>query len=702
MGRDRDTEEAHFDWAERDHTDRLGLEGIVRVIRRRRFAFASTFLLALGAVGAFALLRPATHSATALVIVSPYSDIDSSQDAALRASAVEELKITTVEEILKSRKIAQQLAVLLSDTENGADITKDDVLSAGATLLTRLSSPAVAADAVGAAAHVKSEEERARELEATTDAIIGAVSFKRLRTSRLIEVSATARSPESAASLANSLVEVFLESQRRDQKRHQAKKIERFRALAESAQKELYSADLATAKYMRKNNLLGADSTPAMQGRVASLETAVANAEAESVSRQLNQLLDAQEALQDRLASLSVIYGSGYPEVADLTAKLDILAGDIAIERASVADELRDRRAQVGASAQALSQELRAVRRKHFDSLEANAGLNELERAAAAKLEVFNSLVERVHKAEADIGNYRDELEFVTRASATTAEAAGSSVNKVLAVGSVGALMIAFLAALAGEGLDRNIRSSEHVRQHLGAPTLSLVPESRLRRSDAKSVQEFVRDHPSSEFSEAIRNLFLELLSKPSEARPRVIVTTSLNSGDGKSTIAYALAEIATQFNHRAMVFALDRRHLLEPASGDAAGGHGERRRGWNWLKGSRNALVSAEGARNLPVEVGAGVHLRDFNKQITELRGQWDMVIVETPPILKSRDAKALAAYASEILVVLEWGEASPSALRAVRRIFGDLDNVAAVINKVDFRAHARRGYGDPVEFRR
>jgi uncharacterized protein involved in exopolysaccharide biosynthesis len=682
------------DWYDRQTVDRVAFDDVFRVALRRRYVLTGVFISLFGLACALTLFRPAVYKATAVAIVGSASEGVEAGQPAVRAASSEELKITTVTELLQSRKVAAELVQYLAADDDLLGKTKSDPSAlehakevvAGVLKDEDKSDAAAKPGAIEASAPPQSVQQA--NLDVAMNKVMNSISVRRIPTSRIIEITAEGRSPEAAATYANGLVEVYRQMRRQEVKKSQARRIERLTAAVEEARTQLYNAEIEVAKYMKSKGLLAKESGAAIEGRIASLQAALANAQAESASRRLNLLEAEERQLQEKLASLQVTYGPGYPEVQNVTQQLQELRAEIAIEKQNAVSGLSDRSA-IDASAAALQREVSALKRKHFADLEANAGLNELENKAAAKEIAFKQISEKLEAARDNLVNFEDEIEFLSKASGTSAKTANSAA-KVLAIGAISSLLLGFLAAFAAEGVDQNVRSSFHVRRHLGAPTLAMVPHTRIGKQDAESVRDYVRSHPESGFAQALRNLYMELAATDARnGAAKVVVITSVTEDGGKNMIANGLAEVASMAGARSMLVALDHSHQLTPAE-EA----GERQRGgWKWgvrFSSSTDEHAGRRFAREQP---------RDTAKGIAELSAQCDFLIVETPPILQSREAKAIAPQADHVAVIVEWGKTKPAALRAVQQLLDGYEAVSAVISRVNVRAHMKRAYGDLYE---
>jgi Mrp family chromosome partitioning ATPase len=212
-------------------------------------------------------------------------------------------------------------------------------------------------------------------------------------------------------------------------------------------------------------------------------------------------------------------------------------------------------------------------------------------------------------------------------------------------------------------------------------------------------MQSYIEKNPESDFSEAIRNLYLELMAQKSGLKQRIVVITSVKPGDGKTMIANGLAAVAEAFDVPSKVIEFDRHFQHEPP---------EMKSGVEVDAKAEPADISAskqvtpiQPAVIRPIEESAWRAESQplLPRQLIDMTDRWSLIIVEAPPILRSRDAKALAANATDIILVMEWGGVTPGALKAIRKLFGRVE-IGAVINRVNLKAHARRGYGDAIDY--
>ena len=257
------------------------------------------------------------------------------------------------------------------------------------------------------------------------------------------------------------------------------------------------------------------------------------------------------------------------------------------------------------------------------------------------------------------------------------------------AVGLALGLLLGLGLAFGAEALDTRIRSSGELGELLGGlPLLARVPPP------AKKVQE--RDElvmiaqPKHQSAEAFRLLRANLeFVRMSGGDVRTIIVTSAAEKEGKSTTAANLAVAAARAGKKVALVDLDlrrpyldrffrldrggRRHgrparpaparaARSSASTSISGTAAARRPELNGGNGNGNADGHAAGervcstcssrarCRRTPASSSA---CRAWPRSSARLREAYDMVIVDTPPLLRVGDALTLASHADGLIVV-------------------------------------------------
>jgi capsular exopolysaccharide synthesis family protein len=211
----------------------------------------------------------------------------------------------------------------------------------------------------------------------------------------------------------------------------------------------------------------------------------------------------------------------------------------------------------------------------------------------------------------------------------------------------------------------------EDVEAQLGLPLLGVVP----RTADSEP-DEALAD-PKSPISEAYNSLRGALLYSTPEGLPHVMLVTSAQPSEGKTTTCFALASGLARMGKRALVIDGDMRR---PSLHRRIGGKNER--GLSSLLTSHDPLESAIVAgpvANLsvmpsgplppsPTELVATPRMEEILEQAAR---QFDVVIIDSPPILGLADAPMISALADGVVLVIEAERGRHGALKAsVRRL--------------------------------
>jgi capsular exopolysaccharide synthesis family protein len=256
----------------------------------------------------------------------------------------------------------------------------------------------------------------------------------------------------------------------------------------------------------------------------------------------------------------------------------------------------------------------------------------------------------------------------------------------------LGAGLLAGVAGAVGlEFLTDTIKTREDVRKKLGIPCLGAVPRTAAR--DA-----FVEDlkNPTSAVSEAYSAIVAALRFSTEAGMPKVLLLTSTQSAEGKSSSALALAQ---NFARREKSVLLIDGDLRKPAFKGGTDNVGlskllttddplrqhvlETQHSNLWL------LPSGPVPPN-PADLLATGRIR---KILAEAEEQFDLIVLDGPPTLGLADAPLLAAAAGNVLFVVESGSTRTRAgIEALNRLEA---TGARVLGAALTKASADEGYG-------
>jgi capsular exopolysaccharide synthesis family protein len=201
-----------------------------------------------------------------------------------------------------------------------------------------------------------------------------------------------------------------------------------------------------------------------------------------------------------------------------------------------------------------------------------------------------------------------------------------------------------------------------------GYPVVGRIPPSKtLRKGPAEAFSDL-------QAASAFRILRANLEPQLREGDVDVIVVTSPSPADGKTTITTLLGEALGRLGMRVLLVDADLRRPgfarvigVQPRPGLA-----------EVLRGETSVLEAAQEGWSDNVWILATAHdpeagdllARRFADVIDEAKESFDLVLIDTPPLLSTDDARTMATMAKGILLVVSRGTLARSLNEAVLAI--------------------------------
>jgi tyrosine-protein kinase len=256
------------------------------------------------------------------------------------------------------------------------------------------------------------------------------------------------------------------------------------------------------------------------------------------------------------------------------------------------------------------------------------------------------------------------DAEFIARALAPSDPAAPPRRLLEAAALLVG-LMLGIVASLLLERGRPRVRTWRELARTSGYPVVGRIPPSRaMRKGPAEAFSDVTT-------ASAFRILRANLEPQLREGNVDVIVVTSPSPADGKTTVTTLLGEALGRLGMRVLLIDADlRRPGFSRVTGVAP------RPGLaEVLRGETSVLAAAQSGWSDNVSILATAHdpeagdllARRFTGVIDEARESFDLVLVDTPPLLSTDDARTMATMAKGILLVVSRGTLARSMSEAV-----------------------------------
>lgn len=708
------------------NTERLSMRDLVRLIERHRLMIILIVGLTTLAVLVHQLFSPTLYRSTANVQVELIDQVGTNQ---ADVNSRNELRVANAVRLYRSRSAVERLIKDLDLLNNSAFRAE-----LGGRKLTGVA-----------------------DKQDAINKLLQMISVTAEEGSDLIEISVTSRSPTLAAEIANQFPASVrtLKYTKSDERRTQllaslmAEKDRRATTAQEAAKK--------VADFRAGNRMLvgaGGEEDLAQINRVA-VAAATANAAragaaarsagvsaaagmrstAQATSPALQQLQRQQAELVAEQARLSSTYGPNHPDIVRVSSELKTVQNAMEQERglaiaaaeevgqaegAQMAQLARSAAADEAARAGQLQGVVSTLTSAAYRNTSNSVQLEQLVRESNLADKAYTDIAERGELVRAQM-----QLEGVTSSIVSPAvpdyDPVAPTPMKMVTAAFLGSSIISILLALAIDLVDDRLRNAIQIRRLFGLPTFGMLPKIAGGIKD-EIEQSPVIQQPQSLFAEAARSAYSEVRAIHSAPGAQSILITSPLPGDGKSTVSLTLAAAGVAAGEQVVVLDLDLRKrgmlqqgqnemdsidIVDVITGQADLNHLLSDLRHEKLIGDRTGLEPHDDSPRIvllsatkPVSDPAAIlTAHRLTKLLSDLRERFDLIVVNAPAALAVRDARAMCDFTDKTVLVTRWGRTTIDQMRATLELLGD-QVAGVIIDSVDYAEHARRRYGDSVQF--
>lgn len=359
-----------------------------------------------------------------------------------------------------------------------------------------------------------------------------------------------------------------------------------------------------------------------------------------------------------------------YPSVRDKRAQLAKLDSELQSAALSVRNSIRAEYLAARDTEQALLAKLEALKLETLREQDKTVQFGLLQREADTNRTLYDGLLKRYNELNATAGISSSNVSIIDSAERPN-EPTSPDLLKNMLVALVGGIGLAALTLFVKDQLDDAVRVPEDVESKLRLPLLGVVPKASRSDPDAAMAD------PKSPLSEAYNSLRAALLYSTSSGLPQVLLVTSAQAAEGKTTTSYATAASLARMGRRVVLIDAD---LRRPSVHRRISLSNER--GLTDLLTSSDPVATAvvpAPQENLfvipsgpippsPTELVSSPRMEQV---VQELAALYDVVVIDSPPILGLADAPVLSTLADGVILVVESDRSHRGALKtALRRL--------------------------------
>lgn len=561
---------------------------------------------------------------------------------------------------------------------------------------------------------------------ADSDAFESAVDYlrKNIKTdygegSRILSVRFEAASPDMAATIVNTLMKSYIDQDVAARRDALAAADHWLDERVSSLRKEVDDADARVQEFRRQHNILqvGAGSLQALQlsneqtqlslaqQDLAKQEAALATvqqvtshggsaaASQEVLSSPIIQMLRQREAATiERIANAASL-GPQHPGRKALDDELNDVQGQIAIETAKIVESLKRDADAARGRVTTLERAVGGLETLAGNSAEAEITYTGLERDAEVKRQTYNAFLVRAEQT-AQLSSSQFASARVLSPAIPASRPSPSHTPLTVLFGIIGGMALAATTTLTRQMLGGKVNSTADLAAGTSQPILGSLPWVK------RNMASVVIDEGQGPSAETLRALRFNIQDDP--LRATTVLVTSSDSAEGKTTIAEALAKRFAADGQRVLLIEGDlRRPTLLGRFGPQSNSSIEA-----VLAGtsSLEQAVHVDAQSGLHCLLAAGTAANPlglltsgaFDLLMLQARSQYQLVVLDSPPVLRVVDPVVLSRWSDVTLFAVRWNRTSVGQVTEALRRFPDAQRarVVMVLNRVHKSALHQRGY--------
>ena len=460
------------------------------------------------------------------------------------------------------------------------------------------------------------------------------------------------------------------------------------------------TTSLSAASLVQMNADLAAARTARIQAeqRWRSIAGAPLMSVPEVIDNGTIQGLQADRArLNSQLAKLRETFEDTYPDITRLKGEIAGIDQEIQAIANQIRSSIRERYQVAARQEAAMAGRMGGLKASTLDEQSLRIRYDILNREASANRQLYDGLLQRYREVSTASGAVNSSVSILDEAVPSGVPIKPRvMVNIILAL--LAGLGLGLLIGFVRERVNDTIRSPDDILLKLKLPLLGTTPfakrnvleELASSRSGVSEAYHSVRS--SIEFS--------------GERPPRSLLITSARAGEGKSTTALALAKKFAALGNRVLLVDAD---LRIPSLHNALGVRNDSGL-VNVLTGRMKIKDAVQQIDDLdflpsgpippnPTEI---MSRHAISKFLADAVGEYNMVVLDGPPIMGLADAPQAASVVEATVLVVEAGRAhhghAKTALRRLRDSNANL--IGVVLTKFSARRTGSDDYGYYYEY--
>jgi len=551
--------------------------------------------------------------------------------------------------------------------------------------------------------------------------VLGSLSVASVHNSFLISISVIHEDPEAAAIIANHYIDQFMRYLMENVGGRNEAAVEYLKTRADELRQESEDADQQLETYMKANNLVSFDSSVnIVTDRLKSLNGALENAGQERIN--LQTLLDQVQAYKkDGRDLLEIAYIANHGEIPGIRARLDELkrtqaalaerylerhpkviditnAIQVAQDQLNQALELAIKELQTSldkatTTESTLKDDYSKQEQEQLRLRDLSVKYRILENQASAAKNNYTQILDRLNQAT----NYKNleniPVHPLDKATPPIGSPFTPNLSHIIRTCAGLGLLIFVGVAVGLSFLDDRIKSAWDVESFIGVNLLGIIPElGSLKDEDKYSL---ILNGSTSTGAESFLSVYSSVKIHSKLDFPKSILITSTIPGEGKTLVSCNLASAFARHGKRTLLIDCDlRRPMLHRHFKQ------ENKLGLiPWFENGANLdddltqnphlgivqiaedffLLCSGGRSKSPTEY---LENPAFGQLIDRLKKQFELVVVDSPPLGAVTDSLLIAEHTDEIIYVCRFNRTNRKHIKLyIRSLYNSKNEILGIV---------------------
>lgn len=673
--------------------DAINVGALFRTLWHGKFVliFAMLVALILGGVYAYLIAMP-LYSATSVIMLNSRQEQVVDLSSVVSGIGSDATSVNTEVEVLKSR-------LLLGKVVDELDLMTDPEFNSALREPSRIAKIKLFARSVlMPSAGMPEAPDQERQHANTINALLQKLTIRNIPQTLVFEIMATTTNPRKSARIADTMVDLYIVNQLETKFDATQQATEWMTDRVTTLQTALETAEEKVATFRASTTLINAETLSGLEVQIKETRDRIAS---------MQESLSSTRVRLERLRGVEGASAEDRAQVADdqqlnqllsridqpnITDAFDRRFNQVLIQTESDLTRLERQRTSLQSSLAVLEDQAK-------DQGADLITLQQLTREAEASRILYEYFLTRLKETSAQEGVQQADSRIISPA---VVPGGASSPRKalILAASMLLGLIAGTAYILIREMRNNSFRSVTEMERETGYTVIGQVPIiPSSRRQDTLS---YLKSKPTSAAAEAIRNLRTSIMLSRIDTPPKIIMVCSSLPGEGKTTTSLALAMNFASMGRKTLLIQGDiRRQAISkyitevPDKGIMPVLTGETDLASAIIHSDLIGADVLAGGRKVTNAADVFTSER-FARLLLDLREQYDIIIIDTPPVLIVPDARIICQHVDATVFTVKWNSTESEQVHAALKEFESAGRPVngLVLNQINPRSANRYGY--------